>query len=171
MTSIALYQITGEYQALMHQLDGLDLDAQTIADTIEASGLTDALQDKAQGIEMVARAATQYVPALDAEIARLQALKAARERIAQGLRDYLKKNMEAAGIERIECPYFKITIAKNPPSVDIFDPLSLPAGYMVTPEPKLPVAAPDKKAIASAIKAGFDVPGARIVQNTRLKVA
>ena len=153
----------------MHQLDGMDLDAQTIADTIEASGLTDALQDKAQGIEMVARAATQYIPALDAEIARLQALKAARERVAQGLRDYLKKNMEAAEIEKIECQFFKITIAKNPPSVDIFDPLSLPSVYMVTPEPK--PAAPDKKAIAAAIKAGQEVPGARLTQSTRLKIA
>lgn len=171
MNSIALYQLTGQYQALMHQLDGMDLDAQTIADTIEASGLTDALQDKAQGIEMVARAAVQYVPALDAEIARLQALKAARERVAQGLRDYLKKNMEAAEIEKIECPFFKITIAKNPPAVDVFDPLSLPSFYMVTPEPKPPVAAPDKKAIAAAIKAGQEVPGARLVQGTRLKIS
>jgi len=166
MTS--LYVLTDQYQALMHQLDELDLDAQTIADTIEASGLTDALQDKAQGIEMVARAATQYVPALDAEIARLQALKAARERIAQGLRDYLKRNMEEAQIEKIECPFFKITIAKNPAAVDIFDPLSLPAVYMVVPEPK--PAMPDKKAIAAAIKAGQEVPGARMTQGTRLKV-
>lgn len=169
MTSIALYQLTDQYQALMHQLDGLDLDAQTIADTIEASGLTDALQDKAQGIEMVARAATQYVPAIDAEIARLQALKAARERIAQGLRDYLKRNMEEAQIEKIECPFFKITIAKNPPSVEIFDPLSIPLFYLVTPEPK--PAAPDKTAIAAAIKAGEEIPGARLVQGTRLKIA
>lgn len=166
MTS--LYVLTDQYQALMHQLDELDLDAQTIADTIEASGLTDSIQDKAQGVEMVARAATQYVPAIDAEIARLQALKASRERVAQGLRDYLKRNMEAMGIDKIECPFFKITIAKNPAAVDIFDPLSLPAVYMVVPEPK--PAMPDKKAIAAAIKAGQEVPGARMTQGTRLKV-
>lgn len=166
MTS--LYVLTDQYQALMHQLDELDLDAQTIADTIEASGLTDSIQDKAQGVEMVARAATQYVPAIDAEIARLQALKASRERVAQGLRDYLKRNMESMGIDKIECPFFKITIAKNPAAVDIFDPLSLPAVYMVVPEPK--PAMPDKKAIAAAIKAGQEVPGARMTQGTRLKV-
>lgn len=169
MNSVALYQLTGEYQALMHKLDGLDLDAQTIADTIEASGLTDALEAKAQGVEMVARSAVQYVPALDAEIERLQALKAQRERVAQGLRDYLKRNMESAGIDKIECPMFKITIAKNPPAVDLFDPLSLPAQYMVVPDPR--PAAPDKKAISAALKAGQDVPGARLTQSTRLKIA
>lgn len=167
--NIALYQLTDQYRELMHRLDGMDLDAQTIADTIEASGLTDALQDKAQGVEMVARAATQYVPAIDAEIARLTALKAARERVADGLRSYLKRNMEAAGIEKIECPLFKIAIQKNPPAVEIFDQLSLPAKYMVTPKPPAP--APDKKAIAAAIKAGEEVTGARLTQSTRLRIA
>lgn len=170
MTSVALYQLTGEYAALMHRLDGMDLDAQTIADTIEASGLTDALQLKAQGVEMVARAAVQYVPAIDAEIERLQALKAARERVAQGLRDYLKKNMEAAGIEKIECPFFKISIQANPPAVEVYDPQSLHAIYWKTPEPKPPVPAPDKKLIAAAIKAGSEVPGARLTQSTRLAI-
>lgn len=171
MTGIALYTLTGQYQELMHKLDALDLDAQTIADTIEASGLTDALQDKAQGVEMVARAAVQYVPMIDMEIARLQSLKTARERVAQGLRDYLKRNMEAAGIEKIECPLFKIAIQKNPPAVDVFDPLSLPAKYMVMPQPKPVFPAPDKAAIKAAIKDGEDVPGARLVQSTRLKIA
>ena len=169
MTLPALYQLTGQYIALMHQLDNLDLDAQTIADTIESSGITDEIQAKAQGIEMVARAAVAYCPTIDAEIERLKALKAQREAVAQGLRDYLKRNMESAGIEKIACPYFTITIAKNPPSVDIFDPLSLPSKYMVVPEPK--PAAPDKKAIAAAIKAGDEVPGARLTQGTRLKIA
>ena len=171
MTSISLYQITGDYLALMHKLDSLDLDAVTIRDTIDASGITDLLEVKAQGYEMVARAAVQYVPSIDAEIERLQALKAARERIASSLREALKHNMEVAGIERITCPLFTISIAKNPPSVDIFDVLSLPAQFMVTPPPKTPVATPDKKAIAAAIKAGEDVQGARIIQNTRLKIA
>lgn len=165
----ALYAITGEYAQLMHRLDSLDLDAQAIADTIEASGLTEALQDKAQGVEIVARMAVQHVPAIDAEIARLQALKKAREAVADGLRDYIKRCMEAAGIEKIECPLFKITIAKNPPAVEVIDPLSIPAQFMAVPEPKPP--APDKKAIAAAIKAGQDVPGARLTQSTRLKVA
>jgi len=168
MTLPALYQLTGEYTALMHKLDSLDLDAQTISDTIEASGLTDAIEVKAQGVEMVARAAVQYVPMIEMEIERLKALKAQREAVAQGLRDYLKRNMEAMGIDKIECPFFKITIAKNPAAVDIFDPLSLPAVYMVVPEPK--PAMPDKKAIAAAIKAGQEVPGARMTQGTRLKV-
>lgn len=166
----ALYILTNEYLALAEKLAGLDLDAATVADTIEASGLMDDLTSKAQGLEYVARGALAHNAAIDAEIARLQALKAGREKVAQGLRDYLKDNMERAGIEKIECPMFKISIRKNPPAVELLDSASLPAEYWTTPEPKPPVAAPDKAAIKKALQAGIDVAGARLIQNTRLEV-
>lgn len=164
----ALYNLSAQYAELMHKLDALDLDAQTIADTIEASGLTDDIQSKAQGVLMVATEATKYVPLIEMEIQRLKDLKAGRERVAQGLRDYLKSCMESAGIEKIECPLWKVSIQKNPPAVDIFDPMSIPSAYMTEPKP-VP-AAPDKALIKQAIKDGFDVPGARMTQSTRLAI-
>jgi len=78
--------------------------------------------------------------------------------------------MERAGFEKIECPLFKLSIRKNPPSVEILDQLSLPPEFMRTPEPKPPVPAPDKAAIKAALQAGKDVPGARLAQGTRLEV-
>lgn len=171
MNALALYELTGQYRQLAEHLASLDLDATTVADTLEASGLTDALQEKAQGVELVARAAEMHCPAIDAEIARLQALKAHRQRIAQGLREYLKKNMEDAGIDRIECPLLKLTIKKNPPAVEVQDEAQIPGSYWVTPEPKPPEKRLDKKAIAAALKKGEDVPGAKLIQHTRLEVA
>ena len=167
----SLFNLTGQYLALAHRLADSDFDAETIADTIEASGIVDDIATKCQNIEHVARGAESHNAAIDAEIARLQALKAHRAKVAQGLRDYVKQNMLTLGIERIECQLFQISIRNNPPAVDIFDQLSLPAQYMVTPEPKPPVAAPDKKAIAKAIKEGADVPGARLTQSSRLHIA
>jgi len=166
----ALYVLTNEYLALAEKLADGDFDPQTIADTIEASGITDELAVKAQGIEFVARAAEAHHPVIDAEIARLQALKASRDKVAAGLREYLKDNMERAGIEKIECPLFKLSIKKNPPSVEILDQLSLPAQFWRTPEPKPPVAAPDKAAIKAALQAGQEVMGAKLTQGTRLEV-
>jgi hypothetical protein len=166
----ALYVLTNDYLALAEKLADGDFDAQTIADTIEASGITDELAVKAQGIEFVARAAEQHHLVIDAEIARLQALKAQRDKVAAGLRCYLKENMERAGIEKIECPLFKLSIKKNPPAVEIIDQLSLPAEFWRPPEPKPPVAAPDKARIKEALQHGDDVPGAKLVQGTRLEV-
>jgi hypothetical protein len=170
MSEIALYTLVGQYRQLAERLADGDFDAETIRDTIEASGLTDAIQEKAQGVELVARAAEMHCPAIDAEIERLQALKASRQKIAQGLRDYLKTQMEAAEIERIECPLFRLAIKRNPPAVEVLDDKQVPALYWVTPEPKPPEARIDKKAVAAALKKGDDVPGARLVQHTRLEV-
>lgn len=166
----ALYQLTNQYLALAEKLADGDFDATTIADTIEASGITDELAVKAQGIEFVARGAEAHNATIDAEIARLANLKLSRQKVADGLRAYLKDNMERAGIEKIECPLFKLSIKKNPPAVEIIDPLSLPAEYWRTPEPKPPVPAPDKTAIKAALQAGVDVMGAKLVQGTRLDV-
>ena len=150
----ALYVLTNDYLALAEKLADGDFDATTIADTIEASGITDELAVKAQGIEYVARGALAHHAAIDAEIARLTALRAKRDKVAQGLRDYLKDNMERAGIDKIECAMFSIGIRKNPPAVEVIDLVSLPAAYWRTPEPKPPVPAPDKAAIKAALQAG-----------------
>lgn len=166
----SLFNLTNQYLQLAHQLADGDFDAATVADTIEASGISDDIAVKCQNIEYVARGAEAHNYAIDVEIARLQALKAQRVKTAQHLRDYIKQSMERLQIERIECPLFAISIRKNPPAVDIYDALSLPACYMVTPAPKPPIAAPDKKQIAVDIKAGKDVPGARLTQSTRLLV-
>lgn len=170
MTDMALYQLAGSYRQLAEKLAAADFDAQTVADTIEASGLTDALQEKAQGVELVARAAEAFCPAIDAEIARLQALKAHRQKIAAGLREYIRSQMEVAGIERISCPLFDLKLKKNPPAVEVLDERQVPAHFWVTPEPKPVEPRLDKTAIKGAIKAGIEVPGARLVQATRLEV-
>jgi hypothetical protein len=170
MTALKLYEISGQYRQLAERLADLDLDVETIADTIEASGLTDALQEKAQGVELVARAAEMYCPTIDAEIARLQALKARRQRIAQGLRDYLRVNMEVAGIERIDCPLFTVSLKKNPPAVEVLDEALIPRTFYVLPEPVEPVPRLDKKTLAKVMKGGELVPGVRLVQHTRLEI-
>jgi len=164
----ALYTITSQYLALAEKLADGDFDAQTVADTIEASGITDELAVKAQGIEFVARGAEAHNLAIDAEIARLQALKAQRNRVATGLRSYLLDNMQRAGIERIDCPLFTLSIKRNPPAVDVFDALSIPSEYMRQAPPPPP--AIDKAAIKKAIAAGQEVPGARLSQAVRLDV-
>ena len=164
----ALYNISNQYIQLAETLADGDFDLATIDDTIEASGLLDDFTDKAQALEFVARGATAHNPTIDAEIARLTALKGRRESIAAGVRKYLMDNMIRTGISKITCPLFSISIQNNPPAVDVFDVLSLPPDCMRTPEPKPPV--PDKNAIKAHLQAGLDVPGAKLVQSQRLNI-
>jgi len=166
--STSLFNLTNQYLQLADTLAAGDFDADTVADTIEASGITDEISVKAQGLEYVARSAEAHIPAIDAEIGRLQALKVHRVKVAAGLRSYLMDSMIRMQIEKIDCPMFSISIRSNPPSVDVFDPLQLPISYMVSPLP--PPDRPDKTLIKEALKAGKDVPGARLVQGQRLTI-
>ena len=168
MSIPALYNLASEYRALALLLAERDFDEQTIADTIEASGLPEAIAEKAQGCEMVARMMEADIPTIDAEIKRLQELKKARQAKAAALRKYVLDNMLACGIQSIDAPLFSIKIAKNPPSVEIYDERQIPADYMSAPPPPAPK--PDKKLIAQAIKDGFEVPGAKLSQGYRLAI-
>ncbi len=67
-TSLKLYELSAQYQQLSQQLADLDMDAQTVADTIEASGLVDDFTTKAQALEMVCREMTKNIPAIEAEL-------------------------------------------------------------------------------------------------------
>ena len=166
--STSLFNLTNQYLQLADTLAAGDFDADTVADTIEASGITDDIKVKAQGLEYVARSAEAHLPAIDAEISRLQALKAHRVKVAAGLRSYLMDSMTRMQIEKIDCPMFSISIRSNPPSVDVFDAMQVPISYMVTPLP--PPDRPDKALIKEALKAGKDVPGARLAQGQRLSI-
>jgi hypothetical protein len=169
MTGIALYEMASQYRQLAERLASLDLDAATVADTIESTGIVDDIAQKATGLEMVARTIEMHNPAIDAEIDRLKALKMHRQKAAAGLREYLKHHMQATGITKLESPLFRIALQNNPPSVDVFESGLIPGDFWVQPE--IPSKVIDKKAIAKAIKAGEDVPGARLVQGQRLAIS
>lgn len=168
VTSIALYELTAQYRELAEKLSSMDLDVTTVADTIEASGITDEIAVKAQGIEMVARTLEMHSPAIKAEIDRMQALMKQREKTAAGLREYLKTNMQASQITKLESPLFKIRLQDNPAAVDVFDSSLIPAEFMKQPETPPPFC--DKTAIKKAINAGTEVPGARLTVGQRLVV-
>lgn len=168
MTSVALYQLAGHYQQLLSTLADLDLDAGCVADTLEASGLVDDITDKAVGILMVGRSMVASVPALRQEALRMNALADSLVKKEAALNQYLLTNMQACNITKIDSPLFKISLQNNPPSVDIYEPKLISNEYMRQPETPPPV--PDKVALKAALKAGFEVQGAKLVQSVRLVV-
>lgn len=171
MTTPALYQLTGEWLALANRLSDLDMDAQTISDTLEGSDEQMAIEVKLQGYEMVARTIEAPVSAIDVEIARLMALRAAVLKRSEALRARMFDSMVAMGVQKITCPLFQISRRKNPEKVVVFEQALIPAEFMRTPEPPPhPEPSPDKAAIKEALKAGKDVQGARLERTERLVV-
>jgi hypothetical protein len=165
----ALYVLTSQYRQLADQLAEGDFDAATVADTIEASGIVDDINTKAANCTLMAKSLVQYVPTIDAEINRLEALKERAERNSSALMDYVKTCMESSGISKITCPLFELAMVFNPPSVYVIDPLSVPDEYLAEQKPA-PPRAPDKKKIGEALKSGKDLGFARLSQSTRLRV-
>lgn len=162
----ALYELAAEYRADAEKLADMDLDEQTLADTLE--GLSGELEVKAQNVIMFTRNLEATAAAIKEAEAQMAARRKALENRAAGLRRYVLENMQFAGIQKIECPFFKLSIRDNPAAVDIYEPGLIPAQYMKQPEPPPP--APDKTAIKAAITAGTEVPGARLTKGTRLEI-
>lgn len=156
-----LFLLTEEYRAAAEKLESLDLDEQTVADTLES--IAGDFEDKAQSVAFMIRNWEATVASINEFTATQQARAKALELKAERLRDYLHGCMDAAKRDKIERPGIVLSFRKSS-AVIINDSKLIPPEYMRQAEPPAP--APDKKAIGEALKAGKDVPGA-VIENRR----
>lgn len=169
MTALTLYQIAGEYRQAADTLAELDLDDQTIADTLES--ISGDLTTKSQNVAFVIKNIEATVEQINAAVEHMNARAQALEKRAERVREYLLQNMLMAGVQKIECPYFKLAVRDNPPKVVVDDEKQIPMLYMTDPAPPPPpTPKPDKKLIAAALKDGHDVPGCRLERGKRLEI-
>ena len=168
MSLPTLYEIVSEYRQQASQLAELDLDDQTISDTLES--LQWPVEDKARAVAAVIGNLDAHA-GLVKEFAKRKADEAKRMQArADYLRKYLLDAMLATGISEIQAIDGSLTIKTmmNPPSVVIDDMRSLSDEFLYIPP--IPAVQPDKKAIADAIKRGEDVPGAHLEQTMRISI-
>src|SRR5574343_1387777 len=150
----ALFILATEYRALADKLHDTDLDEQTILDTLEAEGGD--LVEKGKNVAAVFRNLESDAKQIKEAEQQLAERRKAIEKRDESLKQYLKTNMEIAGIQKIECPWIVISIKTNPASVVIDDESEIPDDYMR----EIPASfVPDKKIIKSAIDEGYTVPG------------
>lgn len=162
----ALYVLAQEYRAAADKLADLDLDAQTVKDTLD--GMSGELEVKASATAAVIRNMESLAGQIkDAEKGMADRRKALEARAAS-LSAYLLANMAHAGIQAVETPHFAIKVKTNPPSVEIYDEKLIASEFMRTPA--APPPAPDKTAIKAALQKGVDVQGARLIQGSRVEI-
>lgn len=162
----ALFDIAREYREAADKLADLDLPPEAIEDTLES--LSGDLEVKATNTAFVIRNLEASAAAIKEAEAQMAARRKAIENRAARVRDYLLANMMVAGIQKIECPFFKLSVRDNPPAVEVYEPGLVPGEYMRQPEPPPP--SPDKTAIKEAMKAGVDVPGCKLTVGKRLEI-
>ena len=161
--NLTLYEIAAEYADASRRLADLDLPPEVVADTLESIG--GELQEKATNVAFVIRDMEATAAAIAAAEMQMAVRRKAIERRAEWLRDYLRHHMEQTNIARIDTPWFRMSVRSNPPAVEIIDERQIPAEYMTTPPPVV-----DKTSIRKAISSGQDVPGAKLIQKTRLEI-
>ena len=162
----ALYQLAHEFRDTAAKLEDLDLPPEVIEDTLE--GMAFDLETKATQVACFFRNLEATAAAIkDAEAQMATRRRAIENRVAR-LKDYLLANMMIAGVQKIECPLFKLSVRDNPAAVEVYESALIPAQFMRQPEPPPP--AVDKAAIKEALAAGQDVPGCKLTRGKRLEL-
>lgn len=164
--TVSLFALAADFRASAAQLADLDLPPEVVADTLES--LRGEIEAKAANVG-------HFVLSLDASAkAMKEAEKAMKERRlsvekrVEQIKAYLLSNMVATGTLRIETPSIRMMVRDNPESVQIDDETQIPPSFMVAPPP--PALVPDKAALKAALKAGKDIPGARLARGQRVDI-
>jgi len=151
-----LYQMTGNYQQALSELSESELDAETIADTLE--GLEGEIMDKSKNVAAYFLNLDSDIEQLKEAEAKIKARRITAENHAKRLKDYLLDNMITNEISKIECPEFKITIRKAVASVEVIDQDLIDPEYIKTKTTE----SVDKVSLKKALKAGENINGARL---------
>ena len=166
MADLKLYEITDYFIASMDKLENGELTPEDIEDIQEE--IHNALMQKSNNIIGYYLDRKSLIEAIDVQIKRLQEYKRVETNKLDKYKEYIKDNMEAMGIEKIETGAGKLQIAKSPISVDIIDEKLIPDEYKeIVTETKV-----DKKKIADNFKAtGEIIEGVKInYNNTNLRI-
>lgn len=146
MADAPLYELSKNLLGLEKLAEEGELDHDTINDTFEA--IEGEFNDKALGLVTVSNRFNDSLEILDQEIKRLTARKKTMQNKKDGMIEYLRINMEATGIKKIECPVFTITLAAGRDVIVVDDAEAVDEDYvdieMVTKV--------DKKALLAAHK-------------------
>lgn len=162
MTS--LFSIAAQYRADLAALADLDLDPQTVADTLE--GMQGDITDKLRAVIAYSLDLDVLASGTEEAAKRMADLAKARRARVQALRDYARETMQAVGIGEVATDEFAAKLAKTPASVRIADGAEVPVEFMrvkTTTEP-------DKAALKMAIGAGRVLDGISLVSGYRLAI-
>lgn len=136
MKSLSLYTLVGQFRAL----ESLELDWETDETALEAirntlDGLEGEIQVKAQNIGAFILNTEAYATAAkEAGNRLLERSKRIMQRIGH-VREYVRMQMEFAGMKKIDGPELTLSRKSNPPAVVIAPDAEIPAAYLQPPDP------------------------------------
>ena len=159
---MSIYNITDDFSQIMAEIEsnGGEISPE-IDEKLQINQFN--LIEKTTNYVHVIKTLDSECDIIDIEIKRLQELKKQRSNFTQSLKDRLKNAMQAMELTEIKTALNKINFRKSE-SVEIIDESILPNNVLIY-EPKI-----DKKKIKEIIKNGWQVFGAKIVENQNLQI-
>lgn len=177
-----LYAIIAKYQEDLARLQDLDLPPEVVLDTIEA--MQGAVEEKVRAVVAYALDLEKAAEVRRAEAQRMNDGAEAMERRAESLKTYAQIALMNSGLRLpLVAPEFTLNLAKLPPSVEVLNIEALPDSMVKTtvtlsfpgrcPSLLDDFGLPDntkveseikavKKPIGDSLKAGIEVPGAKL---------
>ena len=120
--------------------------------------LKDGIENKVEGCCKVLKQLDADMAMLKEEQDRLAKRRKSIERNKEGLREYVRENLQQADMKKVKTPMFTVSLSAAKKRVVILDEDLIPAEFRA--EAKTPP--PDKAAIKAALEAGTKVPGASL---------
>lgn len=157
-----LHEITEAMIELQNIADNDELDDEILRDTFE--GLDGAFEDKADQWARFIKDEEADIDAICNEIDRLKARKDRKQKTVDRMRLNLSGYMRAANKTKFKTALFSYGFRKSQ-SVEITNEADLPKWALIEQAPKV-----SKTEIKEHLKAGEEVPGAKLVENESLQI-
>lgn len=159
-----LYEISNEFQKVVDLIENCDeMTPEIIAMLDEVS--KDA-SEKVISVAAYIKNLEVQSKGMDDYIKNMQDRQAKIDKKAEGLKDYLKYNMDILKLQKVESPEFDVQLRANNFALDLFDQTLVPKEYLRVKE----TVTISRQDIIKDLKVGCDVPGARFVTTKSVQI-
>jgi hypothetical protein len=161
-----LFELSDQYLQVLDLLEQADeVDPHLLEEALDA--IAGKITQKAEGIAGLVRQLEGMAELRAIEAKRMKALADADEKRAERLRDYLLRNLQAVGAEKVETARFRISVRQNPPAVTVVDESAVPAEFIR----EVVTTSIDKRGILERLKStGEVVNGVEVTRGQRLDI-
>ena len=159
MPEMTLYNLIPEFKDL------LDKEELTDEDSLRINEISHDIEIKASNICSLTDQMESFIAFCKCEESRISAKRNAVQNKIKWLNNYLKTNMESAGIGVIEFGTKKVSLQKNPPKLFIDDENIIPPKYFIVIPESFSL---DKKRLLKDLKAG-DIAGVHSERSLSLR--
>lgn len=162
---MTFYDLTEEYMQVLRMAEDPEVDETALRDTLE--GLSGEIENKVDGYCGVIAQLSSNAKGLEAQIARMEEMKASLERNIRRMKRTLQSNMELIGKPKVKTPLFSVWIQKNVPSLklDTEDVSEIPERFLIPQAPKI-----DKAGIKDALKSEEEFEFAHLEYSSSLRI-